>query len=152
MCIGAGNHRSFMLFLSAACVSIAIGVFAACKWPPPPLPTVEAQAAEASLLRAGARPVERRLHVLGVGLGVVVVLPLLVLAFQQWRKVFANVLTVEEDRWDARHPESAGECFYPTREDGEAVFREYAPFDTGDSARNAVDFCRGTRRLTLPKR
>ena len=136
VCIGEGNHRSFIAFLFGACLSLLVGVTAARVLPPPAAsPTDEWQ----------------RLYILGMLLGIITLLPLGNLLADQLRRIMSNVTAVEERRWQRSHPNELP----PMRPDPElpratwearmARWREYAPYDKGSAMRNLAAFVRCER-------
>ena len=130
--IGAGNHRSFLLFLCSALVSIAAGVGFAVKRPP-------SMGAPSSI--------PSRLFAFGVVFAICVVPPLCFLIVQQHRLVLSNVTLVEELRWIRLHPGADTPRTRTTQ-----GWNDYAPHDTGSSVGNFLAFWRAERRAMDGKR
>ena len=145
VCIGAGNHRSFLLFLLSAFASIFTGVgFAVdiftCRHLHSLAICQQYAMASGHLARQPSLQ-DWRLFRLGVSLGGLILLPLGVLIQQQLRCIVSNVTVVEEMRWLKRNPR---ESALPVR--GEPMWALYSPFDTGSSFANLAAFLRGERR------
>ena len=152
--IGAGNHRTFMLFLLCAMCAIVAGIVLAVATPPPwiglldgpiALPGAEwirVDSPASSPAKAhgdGADSVRTRLMLLGVFTGVGVLIPLAILTHAQIGAILSNVTTVEQMRW-ARTKGERLAMGKGTPSRGHPQWREYAPFDLGSRLANLAAF------------
>ena len=141
VCIGEGNHRAFLVFMTGACITIGTGVVLSLVLDAPPAAPSTLALDEDQLWR---------LHVLGVLLGVGVFWLLSQMTLYSWRNVLANILAVENLKYD-RAQQAAGRdtstLCSPQR--SAAAWRVFAPYDTGSALRNLGAFCRATRGQSI---